>query len=247
MTMINKFRKQLILMFFLVSAFSIYAQEETQEKKEESPKTTFTASVDAYYMSSFNDVSSTVTLPAYNDNDFSLGWVSAGIKHEGSNYGFQANVAFGPKNDAFFKTSFYTGEESAFNFVRDAFAYYNPSESLTLSAGIFQNFYGYEWDDTHLNQNYSHGYIYSVSSAGFAGVKADYAINDNWYAMLGVFNNLYQVEESNSNKLLALSLGYANDSFEGALSYLTSKEPDGITLNVLDFVGAVVFSDNFLI
>lgn len=247
MITIDKGRKQLILMFFFGS-FILSAQEnKKKEQQENKPKTTFTASVEAYYLSSFNDVPSTVTIPAYNNNEFSLGWISAGFKHEGSNYGLQANVAFGPKNDAFFKTSFYTGEESAFNFVRDAFAYYSPSESLTLSTGIFQNFYGYEWDDTHLNQNYSHGYIYSVSSAGFAGVKADYTINDNWSAMLGVFNNLYQVEESNSNKLLALSLAYTDDSFEGALSYLTSKEPDGITLNVLDFVGAVILSNNFLI
>lgn len=243
MTMINKLRKQLILMFFLVSVFGLYAQENEEEKA----KTTFTASVDAYYMSSFNDVPSTATYPAYNDNEFSLGWVSAGFMHEGSNYGFQANLAIGPKNDAFFKTAYYKGTESTFNFVRDAFAYYSPTENLTLSMGLFQNFYGYEWDDTHLNQNYSHGYIYTISSAGFAGVKADYTINDNWSAMFGVFNNLYQREESNSNKLIALSVAYAGNSFEGALSYLSSKEPDGITLNVLDFVGAIILSDNFLI
>ena len=246
MKMINLLKKQLFLLFFFASITCLYAQDSLPEE-EEKAKTTFTASVDAYYMLSLNDVPSTSTIPAYNDNDFSLNWVSAGFKHEGSNYGFEANVAFGPKNDGFFKTAFYKNEESIFNFVRDAFAYYSPTDNLTFSMGLFQNFYGYEWDDVHLNQNYSHGYIYTISSAGFAGVKADYTINDNWSAMVGVFNNLYQREESNSNKLLALSLAYAGDSFEGALSYLTSKEPDGITLNVTDFVGAIILSDNFLI
>ena len=242
MIMSNDFKKQLIFMFLLVTAISLNAQEnsDTEEKKA---KTIFTGSIDAYYMKSFTDVPTTATIPTYTNDEFSLGWVSAGVKHEGSNYGFQANIAFGPKNDAFYKTALYKEEESTFNFVRDAFGYFSPTEKLTFSAGLFQNFYGYEWDDVHLNGNYSHGYIYSISSSGFAGAKADYAFDDNWNVMIGVFNNLNQREESNSNKLFASSLAYTSDFFEGTLSYLTSKEPDGRTYNVIDLVGAVIFSD----
>ncbi|MFV0238046.1 MAG: outer membrane beta-barrel protein, partial [Flavobacteriales bacterium] len=185
--------------------------------------------MDVHYAVSFNDVSSTITIPAYKDNTFSLGWVNLGVRHEGSNYGAQANLVFGPKSHEFFETSFYTNEESPFNYIRDAFVYFKPTEKLTLNAGLFQNFYSYEWDDVYLNNNYSHGYIYTVASQGFAGAKADYVFNDKWNATLGVFTNLYQREETDSDKLIALNVNYTGDLFEGGLSLLRGAEPDGIT------------------
>ncbi len=219
----------------------------SQEEKQKQRKTTFTASVDAYYAVNFNNVPITITFPRYQDDQFTLGWLSAGVMHEGKNHGFQANLSYGPKNDDFFKTGFYSGEESTFNYVRDAFAYFNATQDLTFSAGLFQTFYGYEVDDVHLNGNYSNGYIYTLSSAGYAGAKVDYTINKNWNAMLGVFNNVYQREQTggDTNKTVAGNLAYADDTFSVALTYLNSTEPDGVTLNLIDLVGAVNISEKF--
>lgn len=219
----------------------------SQDDSEKKSKTTFTASVDAYYAINFNDVPTTITYPRYQNDAFTLGWLSAGVVHEGENYGFQANLAFGPKNDDFFKTGFYSNEASVFNYIRDAFGYFNLTEKLTVSAGLMQTFYGYELDDVHLNGNYSNGYIYALSSAGYAGVKADYTINDKWNLMVGVFNNVYQREQTggDTNKTFSTNLAYADDTFSAALTYLNSTEPDGVTLNLIDLVGAVNISEKF--
>lgn len=228
-----------------LSGASCFSQQEEAVK----PKTTFTASVDAYYATNFNDVPSTITYPVYHNDELSIGWLSAGILHEGNGYGFQANFSFGPKNDDFFKTGFYSKKESEFNYVRDAFAYFNLSEKTTFSAGLFQTYYGYELDDVHLNGNYSNGYIYALSSAGFMGAKVDFAIDDNWSLMVGVFNNVFQRElvEGNNNKAFTTNLAYGNDTFSAALTFLNSTEPDGVTLNLLDLVGAITISDQFVL
>ncbi len=230
------------VVIFLIS-MPIFSQEEAEKKA----KTTFTASVDTYYAANFNDVPTTITFPRYQDDAFTLGWISAGILHEAENYGFQANLAFGPKNDDFFKTGFYSEEESVFNHIRDAFGYFNITDKLTVTAGLMQTYYGYELDDVHLNGNYSNGYIYALSSAGFAGAKLDYAFNDNWNLMVGVFNNVYQREQtgSDTNKAFTTNLAYSNNVFSAALTYLNSTEPDGVTLNLFDLVGAVTISEKF--
>ncbi len=234
--------KIIAIVIFFVS-LSSFSQEEVEKKA----KTTFTASVDTYYAANFNNVPTTITFPKYQDDAFTLGWISAGILHEAENYGFQANLAFGPKNDDFFKTGFYSGEESVFNHIRDAFGYFNITDKLKVTAGLMQTYYGYELDDVHLNGNYTNGYIYALSSAGFAGVKADYAINNKWNLMVGVFNNVYQREQTggDTNKAFTTNLAYADDVFSAALTYLNSTEPDGVTLNLFDLVGAVNISEKF--
>ncbi|WP_010182935.1 outer membrane beta-barrel protein [Aquimarina agarilytica] len=240
---------------FLVSLFCLtstlgFAQEQ-EEKSEKKAKTTFTGSVDAFYSANFNDVEQTLTYPPYENNAFSLGWVSVGVKHEAEKYGFQANLAFGPKNDNFYGTRFYAGEGesagSAFNYVRDAFAYVNATDKLKISGGVFQAFYGYEFDDVHLNQNYSHGYVYGASTAGVMGAKIDYAFADKWNVMLGVFNNIYQREENSddNNKALAVNLSYTDDPLWVAATYLNSTEPDGTKYNIFDLVGGFTLSDTF--
>lgn len=220
-----------------------------QEQKEKSSKTTFTASVDTYYAQSFNNVDQTFTFPPYEDNEFSLGWVSVGVKHDAEKYGFQANLAVGPRNDNFYRTPLYgeQGEVSELNFIRDAFGYFNITNQITVSAGVFQAFYGYEFDDVHLNQNYSNGYVYGISTAGVMGAKVDYAFADKWNLMLALFNNLYQREEESNdgNKAFAVNLSYTDDPFWVAATYINSTEPDNTTYNMLDLVGGFVLSDKF--
>ena len=233
------------LMVLLMHYTFTFSQNDDETKLK--AKTTFTASVDQYYSYNFNDVPTTITYPRYQNDEFTLGWLSAGVMHEGENYGFQANLAFGPKNDDFFRTGFYSGETSTFNYIRDAFGYFNITEKLKVSAGLMQTYYGYELDDVHFNGNYSNGYIYALSSAGFAGVKLDYALSDKWNLMVGLFNNIYQREQTGSdrNKASTVNLSYTKDSFWAAFTFLNSTEPDGVTLNLLDFVGGITFSEKF--
>ena len=238
--------KFLIPLICLSSTLSFSQEEDKIEKKT---KTTFTGSVDVYYAKNFSDVGQTFTYPSYEENQFSIGWLSLGVKHEAKNYGFQANLAIGPKNNNFYGAPLYGEDEtsSSLNYIRDAFAYVKATDKLTITAGVLQAFYGYEFDDPHLNQNYSHGYVYGASSAGVMGVKADYAFTDKWNLMLGAFNNVYQREENSGddNKSLALSLSYNDDPFWIAGTYINSTEPDGTTYNILDLVGGFVFSEKF--
>ncbi len=242
-------KNQLLASLFCLATTLSFAQE--QEESEKKAKTTFTGSVDAFYAASFNNVEQTLTYPPYEDNAFSLGWVSVGVKHEAEKYGFQANLAYGPKNDNFYGSRLYAeeGESSAstFNFIRDAFAYVNATDKLKISGGVFQAFYGYEFDDVHLNQNYSHGYVYGASTAGVMGAKIDYAFSDKWNLMIGAFNNIYQREENSDddNKAIAVNLSYTTDPLWVAATYLNSTEPDDTEYNIFDLVGGFTLSDTF--
>jgi len=178
-----KIFKTTFLLFTLLASTLTYAQEETET--EEAPSFSIAGSIDTYYRSSeYAPGSSFGDLPG-----FALGMANIVVSYEGEKSGFVADLVFGPRGtDAVFNSS------GSSNIVNQLYAYYNLSESFTLTLGNFNTFLGYEVISPVANFNYTTSYMFSYGPFSHTGIKADLAVSDDISIMLGVLNTTDMTE-----------------------------------------------------
>lgn len=178
-----KIFKTTFLLFTLLAGTLTYAQEETET--EEAPSFSIAGSIDTYYRSSeYAPGTSFGDLPG-----FALGMANIVVSYEGEKSGFVADLVFGPRGtDAVFNSS------GSSNIVNQLYAYYNLSESFTLTLGNFNTFLGYEVISPVANFNYTTSYMFSYGPFSHTGIKADLAVSDDISIMLGVLNSTDMTE-----------------------------------------------------
>ena len=184
----TKYIKNLFLLgLMLLSTSASFAQEE--EAEDTDPKFSFSGSIDAYYRANLNAANSGDNYVAPGSSfanlpGFALGMANIIAGYEGEKVGFVADLVFGPRGaDAVFGTP--TGSS---NIINQLYAYWNVSESVTLTFGNFNTFLGYEVISPVANFNYSTSYLFSYGPFSHAGLKADFAITDDFSLMLAVMN-----------------------------------------------------------
>ncbi|APQ18200.1 porin [Maribacter hydrothermalis] len=257
------------LMLFVISG--IIAQEEVEEKKF-----SISGSIDAYYranLSAGNGIdaqapgSSFANLPG-----FSLGMANVIAGYEGEKVGFVADLVFGPRGtDAIFASPMYSATG---DIVNQLYVYWDISDKVTLTFGNFNTFLGYEVISPAANFNYSTSYLFSYGPFSHTGLKADFALSDDFSLMLAVMNPTDLTEFNPTGQYTyGVQLGYSgqyanllldNGSFEidytGGFdlsddfflglnaAYFSGDEEDGIG----SFAGVAVYpqlatSENFTI
>jgi hypothetical protein len=174
----NTFFTTLAIMF----SFILAAQEE-----ESAPEPTFgvSGSIDTYYRSSeFAPGTSFANLPG-----FAMGMANIIMSYEGEKSGFVADLVFGPRGaDAVFGSPQAGDFYRSSNMVNQLYAYYNVSDSFTLTMGNFNTFLGYEVISPVANFNYTTSYMFSYGPFSHSGIKADIAAGENTSIMLAVLN-----------------------------------------------------------
>ena len=171
-------------LFFINGA---YAQEE------EEGGLSLSGSIDTYYrvnLNSTNDPGNGGTIAPgssfANLPGFSLGMFNMVAAYDGENSGFVADVVFGPRGtDAVFASPMYS---STGQIINQLYAYWNATETITLTMGNFNTFLGYEVISPSANFNYSTSYMFSYGPFSHTGLKADIALGEA-SLMLGVFND----------------------------------------------------------
>ncbi|MFY0599650.1 MAG: porin [Cyclobacteriaceae bacterium] len=158
---------------------------------------TISGSVDAYYRANLNAPNTGIDTDADGEVDtyvapgtsfanqpgFALGMANIILGVEGEKSGFVADLVFGPRGtDAVFAST-----TASSSIVNQLYAYWNVSESVTLTMGNFNTFLGYEVISPTANYNYSTSYMFSYGPFSHSGVKADIAIGDA-SLMLGILN-----------------------------------------------------------
>lgn len=237
---ITKYIKNVFLLAcILFTTSTMLAQEEEEEVK---PKFSFSGSIDAYYRANLNAAnagenyvapgSSFAQLPG-----FALGMANVIGAYEGEKVGFVADLVFGPRGtDAIFASPMYSATG---NIVNQLYAYWNVSESVTLTFGNFNTFLGYEVISPVANFNYSTSYLFSYGPFSHTGLKADFALSDDFSLMLAIMNQTDLTEFNPTGQYAyGAQLGYS-DQYVNLLIDNGSFE--------VDYTGGFDLSDSFFL
>lgn len=164
----------------------------------------------------------------FDHNSFSVGWLNLGVEHKGKRTEVLAELAFGPRAQAFFG-----GGSAPLGYIRNLHLNWLVSDNLKATFGAFQPFYSFEDDPPFYNTHFTGSYAYAYLPPNmFAGVQLEYVFDENWSALLGLYNSGLDVYENNRAKHIGGQLTYAKDRInrislgstigneaEGALSY----------------------------
>jgi hypothetical protein len=230
-------KKIITLSMFLV-ALGTFAQETPVE----APKFTLSGSIDAYYRANLNAPndadnwtapgSSFANLPG-----FALGMANVVASYEGEKVGFVADLVFGPRGtDAVFGSPMYS---STGQIINQLYAYWNVSESVKLTMGNFNTFLGYEVISPVANFNYSTSYLFSYGPFSHTGLKADFALGEDFSLMLGVMNDTDATEfNPTGDYAFGAQLGYSGQF----LNLLVDP-----SFTEIDYTGGFDLSDSFFL
>src|SRR5690606_22131033 len=142
---------------------------------------------------------------------FSLGMVNLIASYEGEKVGFVADLVFGPRGtDAVFGSPYYS---STGQIINQMYAYWKPTENLTLTLGNFNTFLGYEVISPAVNFHYSTSYMFSWGPFSHTGIKANLAFGDGMNVMLAVMNPTDRTEFNPVNTYtIGAQLGHSGDA-----------------------------------
>ena len=231
-----KLFKTTLLSLSLFASSLTFAQEEAStevatEETTEEPTFSIAGSIDTYYRSSeYAPGTSFGNLPG-----FALGMANVIVSYEGEKSGFVADFVFGPRGtDAVFNS---TGSS---NIVNQLYAYYNVSDSFTLTLGNFNTFLGYEVISPVANFNYTTSYMFSYGPFSHTGIKADIAVSDDVSIMLGVLNSTDMTESQplGEDYMIGAQLGLYGQ-------YINYLGGGSAGVSQIDFTGGFNITDSF--
>ena len=218
----------LLVAFLIIGATNSFAQEVIIIEEEEPSKLTFSGSVDAYFRTNFNGANKGEDFQAPatsfgNLPGFSLGMANIIATYEGEKVGAVADLVFGPRGeDAVFGSPLYAGGMAGSSqIVNQLYVYWNVSDAVTLTMGNFNTFLGYEVISPTANFNYSTSYMFSYGPFSHTGLKADFALSDNWSLMAAVMNPTDMTEFNlMGTYTLGAQLGYSTDAGGAYLNFV---------------------------
>ena len=186
-----------------------------QEAEEEDESLKISGSVDTYYKYDFSGTANIGTSFANEQNSISIGMIDLLFEKTTGKTSFVGEIAFGPRNlagagpasgteIAFLQPRFEGVTDSASSFflkdfaprVQNLYVSYALTDQISITGGYMGTFVGYELISPTGNFNYSTSYLFTNGPFQNAGVKLDYAVNDRFGVMVGVFNpwNVYTAD-----------------------------------------------------
>lgn len=229
--------KNIFLAASLFAGTAIFAQEEAEEEKK---PLSISGTVDAYYRTnlSSSDVGSQAPGSSFaNESGFALGMANLIASYEGAKTGAVADLAFGPR-------ALQAVGGDAGIFVNQLYAYWNVSEGTKLTVGRFNTYLGYEVISPAANFNYSTSYLFSYGPFSHVGLKADFALSEDFSLMLAVMNVTDENFNGTSGSVpgaysLGAQLGYSGQ-------YLNFYYDGNAKLGFeIDYTGGFDISDTF--
>ena len=215
-----------------LAAIALVGFTATAQEEEESKGIELTGSVDAYFRTNINgDNGSGAINPGTsfaNQDGFALGFVNLIASKQVGKVGFVADLGFGPRGaDAVFGSQQELADGTIISgnstIVNQLFVTYAPSDAVTLTLGNFNTFLGYEVISPTGNFNYSTSYMFTNGPFSHTGLKADFALNDNWSLMGAVLNPTDATEFNPTGQYFGgLQLGYSEDAGSAYLNFLFS-------------------------
>lgn len=224
--------KKIITLSMLFVATTLFAQEETKEKK-----VSISGSIDAYFQSYLNtsdNLGQAFGTSFADRTGFALGMANVIASYEGEKTGVVADLAFGPRGVA----AVGGGNDV---FVNQLYAYWNVSEGTTLTLGRFNTYLGYEVISPTGNFNYSTSYLFSNGPFSHLGLKADFALGEDFSLMLAIMNATDVYDNMTGDYAFGAQLGYAGQFLN---LYYDNDEVLGFEI---DYTGGFDLSDAFFL
>ena len=250
----NFIKNTILSTLAMMVCFAAIAQEE---EVEEAPAPTFAVagSIDTYFRSTqYAPGTSFAQLPG-----FAMGMANIIMSYEGEKSGFVADLVFGPRGaDAVFAAPQATTLDQEGNEVQDfaygssrivnqLYAYYNVSDSFTLTMGNFNTFLGYEVISPVANFNYSTSYMFSYGPFSHSGIKADIAAGENTSIMVGILNSTDMTEFqdlTDAGDIAGYMFGLQLGLYGQYINYLGGGEAG---VSQIDFTGGFDLFDGFFL
>lgn len=201
----------IIFLALSLTTLTLSGQEGSENKFN------FSGSIDAYYRANLNapNAGANYTAPGSSFAQlpgFALGMANLVASYSGDKVGFVGDLVFGPRGtDAIFASPLYS---STGNIVNQLFVYWNVTDKLTLTFGNFNTFLGYEVIAPAANFNYSTSYLFSYGPFSHTGLRADFALSEDWSLMLSVMNPTDLTEfNPTGSYAYGVQLGYKGQFF----------------------------------
>lgn len=229
--------KKLMTISMLFAATAIFAQEEAPAKK-----VSISGSVDAYYqtlLSAPDNVSQSFGTSFANETGFALGMANIIASYQGEKTGVVADLVFGPRGDAAIGQE--NGEGYEGYYLNQLYAYWNVSENTTLTIGRFNTYLGYEVISPVGNFNYSTSYLFSNGPFSHVGLKADFALGEDFSLMLAFMNPT----DVNNNMVGGYALG-AQLGYSGQFLNLYYDDNEVLGFEI-DYTGGFDLTDSFFL
>ncbi len=230
----------------LLVSFTMKAQEEEAvvEVVEEEAPLSITGFVDVYYQYNLHNKAAGTTSFTGAHNSFELGMADIVFAKEFKKVGFVADLAFGSRANGANGVGGFTIAP-----IKQLYLTYSPTDAITLTAGNFATFVGYELIDAPGNYNYSVSYMFSNGPFFHTGFKADFALSKKFSAMLGIFNDTDSKTDVGGapGKHYGAQLSYSDDKAGIFLNYLGGKADTSVTINQFDITATYQATDDLLI
>ncbi|WP_299120049.1 outer membrane beta-barrel protein [uncultured Winogradskyella sp.] len=231
--------KKLLTLALLLTSIVLTAQdsEETTEKKF-----SISGSVDAYYqtlLTASDDSGQSFGTAFAGQTGFALGMGNLIASYESGKVGAVLDLVTGPRGEgATFSNDIVDG------IVNQAYVYWNVSEGTTLTFGRFNTFLGYEVIAPAANFNYSTSYLFSSGPFSHMGIKADFALSDDFSLMLAITNPWDTNNTSTTGEYaFGAQLGYSGQYLN---LYYDSGANNGLGFEI-DYTGGFDLSDDFFL
>ena len=215
----------------LIGALTLNAQGDT-------PKFSVSGTVDVYGTTNTVDGTGTPGLLIANPdkaNGFGLGMANTVFSYDSAKSGVVADIAFGPRAD----------DANMAGAINQLYAYYNLTEKLTVTAGQFNTFLGYEVISPAANFNYSVSYLFNAGPFSHTGVKLDYAASEDLSFLLAV-TNAHAITSDDASESGATQYG-AQVGYKGQylnFIYGAYSETSSTDVLFLDYTGGFDLSES---
>ena len=220
----------------------VFVGAMTLNAQDEAPKLSISGTVDAYYqtyLSAPDDVSGSFGTSFADEAGFALGMANLILSYDGEKTGVVADLVFGPRGDAAIGQKL--GEGNLGQYLNQLYAYWNVSESTTLTAGRFNTYLGYEVISPAGNFNYSTSYLFSNGPFSHVGLKADFALSEDFSLMLAFMNPTDTNNNTTGDYGFGAQLGYAGQYLN--LYY----DNDSVLGFEIDYTGGFDLSESFFL
>jgi hypothetical protein len=227
---------------FLSTVIGVLSTVAIAQETKETKKLSISGSVDAYYqtyLTSPDDSDATFGTAFANKSGFALGMGNLIASYEGEKVGAVLDLVTGSRGaGATFSNDIIDG------IVNQAYVYWNVSEKTTLTFGRWNTFLGYEVIAPASNFNYSTSYLFSNGPFSHMGLKADFALSDDFSLMLAITNPWDTNDTSSTGEYaLGTQLGYKGQYLN---IYYDSGNNGGLGFEI-DYTGGFDVTEDFFL